>query len=142
MIALVLVGHSIELARGLRSVVHQSAPAVPVELAAGNARQGLGTSAGLVEQALAAALREADGVVVLVDLGSAAMAVEVAIEELASADQARIRVSWAPLVEGAVQAAVEAAGGGTLDAVVAAAERAGGPAKLGGAFPDGRPGHA
>lgn len=142
MIALVLVGHSAELARGLRSVVRQSAPGVPVELAAGSAREGLGTSAELVERALIAALRRADGALVLVDLGSAAMAVEVAVEELAPADRARIRVTWAPFVEGAVQAAVEAAGGASLDEVAAAAERAGGPAKLGGAFPDGRPGPA
>ena len=57
-----------------------------------------------------------DGVVVLFDLGSAVLALEMALEELADVDRARIAVSDGPLVEGAVRAAVEAAGGAALAA--------------------------
>jgi len=74
-----------------------------------------------------------DGAVVLIDLGSAALAVEIAIEELPSADVVRVRVSRGPIVEGAVLAAVESASGASLDAVLAAADRAGGAPKLPGA---------
>ena len=44
----------------------------------------------------------------LFDLGSAALSLELALEELDPADRARVRVSEAPLVEGAVLAAVQA----------------------------------
>jgi dihydroxyacetone kinase DhaKLM complex PTS-EIIA-like component DhaM len=61
---------------------------------------------------------------VLVDLGSAALVAEMAIEQLASARRARIRLTNAPLVEGAVVAAVEASIGSSLDQVTATAEQA------------------
>ena len=50
----------------------------------------------------------ADGVLVLLDLGSAALSLELALEDLDPADRARVRVSEAPLVEGAILAAVQA----------------------------------
>ena len=83
--------------------------------AGGTATGSLGTSSPGILAALREALRASagEGVVVLFDLGSAALALEVALEELADDDRARIAVSDGPLVEGAVRAAVEAAGGAT-----------------------------
>jgi PTS hybrid protein len=52
------------------------------------------------------------------------MAVDLALDELDRADRALVRVTEAPIVEGAVLAAVAAAGGAGVDAVAAAAERA------------------
>ena len=128
MIALALIGHSGELLRALRVMVAQAAPAVPVAIAGGTATGSLGTSSPGILDALRAALRESDGegVVVLFDLGSAALALEIALEDLPDHDRARIAVSDGPLVEGAVRAAVEAAGGASLAQVcaAAAAERA------------------
>jgi dihydroxyacetone kinase phosphotransfer subunit len=124
-VGIVLVGHSAEVVAGLAAMVGQAAPAVPVEVAGGLSGGRLGTSAPDVASALRRALAAArDGVVVLLDLGSAALALEIALEELAPADRARVRVTEAPFVEGAVIAGVAAAGGGDLDVVVAAAERA------------------
>ena len=64
----------------------------------------------------------AAGVAVLVDLGGAEMNAEMAIELLEDGRGERVRVCNAPLVEGAVIAAVEASGGADLAAVCAAAE--------------------
>jgi dihydroxyacetone kinase DhaKLM complex PTS-EIIA-like component DhaM len=53
-----------------------------------------------------------------------------ALEELDDAERARVRVSEAPLVEGAILAAVQASVGASIDDVVAAAEGAASMAKL------------
>ena len=65
----------------------------------------------------------ADGVLVLMDLGSALMSAEFAVELLAD-PSGPVRLSAAPLVEGTVAAAAAAGGGATLDQVAAEAERA------------------
>jgi phosphocarrier protein FPr len=141
MIALALVGHSDELLRALRVMVAQAAPAVPVTIAGGTAIGSLGTSSPGIHEALAAALRasDGDGVVVLFDLGSASLALEIALEELPDGDRARIAVSDGPLVEGAVRAAVEAAGGASLAQVCAVADAERATPKLPPDWPD-RPG--
>jgi PTS hybrid protein len=124
MIALALVGHSPDLLRALAAMLAQAAPAVPVTTAGGSAAGSLGTSSPAIEGALAAALgaSRGEGVVVLFDLGSAAMALEMALEALSLADRRRVLVSRGPLVEGAVAAAVEAAAGASLERVLAAAD--------------------
>jgi PTS hybrid protein len=124
MIALALVGHSPDLLAALAAMLAQAAPAVPVTTAGGSAAGSLGTSSPTIEQELAAALVASggEGVVVLFDLGSAAMALEMALEALPAADRDRIRVSRGPLVEGAVAAAVEAAAGAPLERVLAVAD--------------------
>lgn len=124
MIALALVGHSPDLLRSLAAMIAQAAPAAPVTTAGGSATGSLGTSSPAIEQALAAALvaSDGDGVVVLFDLGSAAMALEMALEALPAADRDRFRVSRGPLVEGAVAAGVEAAAGASLERVLAVAD--------------------
>jgi PTS hybrid protein len=132
MIALALVGHSPELLRGLAAMVAQAAPVVPVVVAGGTASGALGTSSPAIEDALTVALEASggDGVVVVFDLGSAAMALEMALETLPAAARERIRVSRGPLVEGAVAAAVEAATGASLERVLAAGDAERGAEKL------------
>ncbi len=124
MVSLVLVGHSPELLRALRAMVAQAAPEVSVATAGGTAVGNLGTSSSGIRDALRAGLAASGGagVVVLFDLGSAAMALEMALEELPAPDRARVAVSEGPLVEGAVRAAVEAAGGATREQVRIAAD--------------------
>ena len=62
------------------------------------------------------------GVAILVDLGGAETNSEIAVEQMDEQRQGRIVICNAPIVEGAVMAAVEAAGGGGLAEVRAAAE--------------------
>ncbi|NLH06703.1 MAG: PTS mannose transporter subunit IID, partial [Chloroflexi bacterium] len=65
-----------------------------------------------------------DGVLVLLDLGSAVMSAQIAVEMLPADVQSRVQLSEAPLVEGAIIAAVEASLGHDLDKVRAAADAA------------------
>ena len=138
MVSFVLIGHSPDLLRGLRAMVAQAARAVPVAIAGGTAVGNLGTSSPAILAALRAGLAAAgdDGVVVLLDLGSAFMALEMALEQLSSRERARVRVSRGPLVEGAVLAAVEALSGADVDRVLAVADGAAASPKLPDGWPD------
>jgi dihydroxyacetone kinase phosphotransfer subunit len=126
LVGIVLVSHSSLIADGLRDMVAQVAGNdVPVATAGGTDDGRLGTSAPRIVAAIRSTLdRGVDGTLVLLDLGSAALSLEIALEELDPADRARIRVSEAPLVEGAVLAAVQASIGASLDEVAAAAAEA------------------
>jgi len=126
MIGLVLVAHSADVVRGVVAMVMQAAPDVPVDGAGGLSGGRLGTNGLEVAGALRRVLEanDRDGILVLLDLGSASMAVDLALDELDRVDRALVRVTEAPIVEGAVLAAVAAAGGAGVDAVAAAAERA------------------
>ena len=123
---LVLISHSDTLVAGLRDMVVQVAgDEVAVGTAGGTEDGRLGTSAPRIAAALRSTLdASADGVLVLFDLGSAALSLELALEDLDPADRQRVRISEAPLVEGAVLAAVQASVGATLVDVEAAAAAA------------------
>ena len=123
---LVLISHSAGVVDGLRDMVSQVAgDDVIVGIAGGTEDGRLGTSAPRIEAALRLALGgSSEGVVVLFDLGSAALSLELALEELDPADRERVLISEAPLVEGAVLAAVQASIGASLVDVAAAAAAA------------------
>ena len=119
-VSLVLVSHSQQLAEGVRDLAAQMTQGkVRIATAGGTADGRLGTDAtailGAIEQ-----VRSEDGVLVLVDLGSAVLSTQMAIEQLAG-DHGRVVVSNAPFVEGAVIAAVEASIDSDLDRVADAA---------------------
>ncbi|WP_159622275.1 dihydroxyacetone kinase phosphoryl donor subunit DhaM [Ruania rhizosphaerae] len=120
--ALVLVSHSAALAAGAAEVAAQMAPDVAIRPAGGTDDGRIGTSYDLVEQAVTASLEDEAGAVVMVtDLGSAALTAESVLEML---DDERVLLADAPFVEGAVAAAVAAQGGAGGRAVLAAAEEA------------------
>ena len=123
MIGIVVVSHSRALADAAVELATQmtSTDGPTVSVAAG-ADGGLGTDATAVAEALAEAASP-DGVLVLMDLGSAVMSAELAIE-LADLDGVEVRLSAAPLVEGLVAAVVRAAGGADLATVAREAESA------------------
>jgi phosphoenolpyruvate---glycerone phosphotransferase subunit DhaM len=139
LVSLVLVSHSATLVEGLREMVAQVAGAdVRVTTAGGTEDGRLGTSAPRIADAIREAVGEgsgsrANGVLVLLDLGSAALSLEIALEELDEATRSIVRVSEAPLVEGAVIAAVQASTGASLDEVAAAAMTAATMSKFAGA---------
>jgi phosphoenolpyruvate---glycerone phosphotransferase subunit DhaM len=135
LVSLVLVSHSKTLAEGLRDMVVQVAgDDVRVATAGGTADGRLGTNAEAIVHAIRS-VDVGDGVVVLLDLGSAWLSVEMALEELSDAERARVIVSEAPLVEGAVLAAVQASVGASLSQVATAAAGAASMSKAPGGSP-------
>ena len=126
MVGLVLVSHSATLVDGLRDMVSQVAgDGLPVATAGGTDDGRLGTSAPRIADAIRSTFDAgATESLVLLDLGSAALSLELAMEEFDDAERARIRISEAPLVEGAILAAVQASIGASIEDVVVAAEGA------------------
>ncbi len=121
-VSLVIVSHSARLAEGVVELAGQMAQGKVAIAAAGGAIDG---SPGTSMDKVLAALEQVDGpdgILVLLDLGSAVMAAEMAIEAFVA--QHRVMISPAPLVEGAVIAAVEASIGNSLEEVAEAAEAA------------------
>ena len=127
MVGLVLVSHSRELADALvRFVEAAAAVRVPLAVAAGagSAQSGqnaqdapegrLGTDAVAIERAILS-VSGPDGVLVLMDLGSALLAAETALELLPEQTRRGVRLCPAPLVEGAIAAAARIAAGGSLE---------------------------
>ena len=114
-----MVSHSEQLASGLAEMARQVAGDVPIVPAGGSADGGIGTDADRIEAAIEQADR-GDGVLVLADLGSAVLTVRAALGNGAS----HAVLADAPLVEGAIAAAVGASIGLTLEQAVAAAEEA------------------
>lgn len=126
-VGIVLVSHSAKLAEGLAELAAQMAPDVTIVAAGGLSEGGIGTDYDEV----VAATQRADsgaGVVLLYDLGSAQMTADLAVESLA--DPSAAVVVDAPLVEGAIAAAVAAQGGADRQAVAGAAASAGAPPDL------------
>jgi phosphocarrier protein FPr len=122
MVGIVVVSHSRALARAATELagqmVHGSRPAVAI--AAGLDETTLGTDAVQVKEAIEQ-VDSAAGVVVLLDLGSAVLSAELALDLLDDDVRERVVLSPAPLVEGLVAAVVTAAGGGSAAEVAAEA---------------------
>ena len=119
MVGLVVVSHSATAAEGIAEVAAEMGGDTAIE-AAGGDDGDIGTDADRISDGLAAA-DDGDGVVVLVDLGSAVMNAEVAIEM----HDGEAVIADTPVLEGAVNAAVAATDPkATLDSVVEQAEAA------------------
>jgi dihydroxyacetone kinase phosphotransfer subunit len=106
-VGLVLVSHSAKLAEGIAELVGSMQPDLPVRAAGGTEDGRLGTSADLIYRALVE-LDNPDGAVILLDLGSALLSAEIALEWLDAEHRSRVVISDAPLVEGATLVAVNA----------------------------------
>ena len=125
-VGIVVVSHSRALAAAAvalaTEMLHGTEPRIAV--AAGLDETTFGTDA----VAIATAIERVDsdaGVVVLMDLGSAVLSAELALDLLADADaRDRVLLCPAPLVEGLVVAAVAAAGGASRPEVAAEAQAA------------------
>src|SRR3977135_1469076 len=94
---------------------------VVIEEAGGIEDGEIGTDVERVRVAIERAMSD-DGVLVLMDLGSALMSAEMAVELMEGGGRGVL--SEAPLVEGAVAAAAAARGGASLDEVRSEAARA------------------
>lgn len=123
MVGLVIVSHSAKIAEGVVDLAAQMAAGYDGIKAAGGLDDGeIGTDAMRIMTAVEE-VNSGDGVLILCDLGSAIMSAETAIELLEDQD-IQVKIADAPIVEGAIVAAVEAYAGEPLDAVLKAAEDA------------------
>ena len=127
MIHLILVSHHPDIARGIAALAAQmSAAPETIHTAAGidDADNPVGTDAVRIMQTLLEA-DNPDGILILVDLGSAILSAQTALDLLDDpALAARCRISAAPLVEGTISAAVAASSGADLETVAREATQA------------------
>ena len=126
MVGIVVVSHSRHLAESAVELALQMVRGAPppIAIAAGLDDGVLGTDAVRVREAIDE-VASADGVLVVMDLGSAVLSAELALDLDSGAAETRVVLSAAPLVEGLVAAVVLAAAGADLDEVAADARRAG-----------------
>ncbi len=125
-VGFVVVSHSHALGEAARSLAAEMLPGaeVPVEVAAGLDATTFGTDATAISEAVSAVAGTVEQVVVLMDLGSAVLSAELALELVGDDVRERVLLCPAPLVEGLVVGAVAAAGGADGEQVVAEAARA------------------
>jgi PTS hybrid protein len=122
-VGIVLVSHSAPLAEGAAELAGQvSGSGVIIGTAGGTDDGRIGTSIDKVERAVRLADSGA-GVVIVPDLGSSVLTVRALLAD-AEDLPAQVVMADAPFVEGAVAAAVTAAGGGDIKAVLEAAQEA------------------
>jgi phosphoenolpyruvate-protein phosphotransferase/dihydroxyacetone kinase phosphotransfer subunit len=118
MVGLVLVSHSAQLAEGTAVLAREMGGRdVAIATAGGLDDEGqIGTDAMRVVAAIDAVWSK-DGVLVVMDLGSAVLSAEMGLDLLDPERRARVVLSDAPFVEGAVAAAVAAKLGRPLEEV-------------------------
>ncbi|MCR5403869.1 MAG: PTS-dependent dihydroxyacetone kinase phosphotransferase subunit DhaM [Butyrivibrio sp.] len=121
MVGLVIVSHSYKIAEGIKDLTDQIAAAHKgIVCAGGMEDKSIGTDATRIMEAVKKA-DDGDGVVLLADLGSGVMSAETAIELLED-ENIDVRLADAPIVEGAIAAAVSAVCGSGIDEVIKQAE--------------------
>ena len=126
MVGLVIVSHSEKVAQGVVELCRQMAAETPMAAAGGLPDGGIGTDFQRIYDAVEQVAGD-DGVAVFFDLGSALMTAEMVLEEFPDKN---IQLGAAPIVEGAVAAAVTAAAGLPREAVIDAARDAAQTPKL------------
>ena len=120
MVGLVLVSHSRQLAEATLGLVRAMSGAdVPVAIAAGagDDHKELGTDAVEISEAITSVFSD-DGVVVLMDMGSAVLSAEMALDFLDDSIRGKVRLCPSSFVEGAVAAGVAAKIGGRINDVL------------------------
>lgn len=113
MVGIVIVSHSKRLAEGVVEISRMMAKNSLIEAAGGLENGDLGTSYEKISSAIEKIYSD-DGVIVLMDIGSAVLTTEMVLEDL---NRPNVRMIDCPLVEGAVLAAVEASGGHSIDEI-------------------------
>lgn len=114
MVAFVVVSHSEKLAEGVADLTKMVAREVKVLPAGGLPDGSFGTSFDRILDAVTEAMNP-DGVIVLMDLGSAVMTAEMVMETL---DTESVSLADCPLVEGAVTGAILASTGADRELIM------------------------
>ncbi|MDR1137285.1 MAG: PTS mannose transporter subunit IID, partial [Synergistaceae bacterium] len=114
MVGILVVSHSADAAKGIRDIaagISGAGDDVQIVGVGGNDEGGLGVSVGKIFDALSEMLPKTDGVLIVPDLGSSILSSRTALGLLAPEDAARAVIADAPILEGAMMAAIEASGG-------------------------------
>jgi len=124
MVGIVVVSHSVKVAEGICELAGQmAAPGQKLIAAGGMADGSIGTDAFKIQTAIEAA-NSGDGVLVMVDLGSAVISAELAVDMLGGDWQDKVSIADAPILEGTIAAAVDASISQPLASVLATAQGA------------------
>ena len=121
MVGIVVVAHSQKLAEGTKELAEQMVHGKVHIVAAGGVSDVIGTDSIRIKNGIEKVYSE-DGVLILVDFGSAVLSSKAAIELVGPDKKDKILIANAPLVEGTFVAAVEASTGKSLEEVKKAAE--------------------
>lgn len=114
MVGIVIVSHSENLAKSVVELTTMMAADAPIAAAGGLEDGSFGTSFTRIQEAIESVYSE-DGVIVLMDLGSAVMTTEMVIEMM---EDKKVAMADCPLVEGAVVASVDSVGGMDFDTIM------------------------
>lgn len=118
MLGILIISHSDKIAEGAKEVAEQMMQAeVDIRAVGGTADGEIGTDVDSIESVIKDMNIDA-GIIVLADLGSAVMSFDLVYDFLSEAEQSKIKLANAPIVEGAVLAAIEASLGKDMEAVL------------------------
>ena len=114
MVGFVIVSHSRTLADGVVELTSMMADGVPIRAAGGLDDGSFGTSYEKIANAIDEIYSD-DGVIMLMDMGSAVMTAEMVLESM---PERKLVLADCPLVEGAVAATVSAIAGSSMEEIL------------------------
>ena len=126
MVGLVIVSHSAKLAEGVVDLSRMMAKTAPIAAAGGLEDGSFGTSFEKISNAIDEVYSD-DGVILLMDMGSAVMTAELVIESM---EGRKLAMADCPVAEGAVTGSIDAEAGMTLEEILADLEQVGTLKKL------------
>ena len=126
MVGIVIVSHSKNLADSVVEFTGLMAPDAKIAAAGGMEDGGFGTSFEKIQKAIESVYLE-EGVIVLMDMGSAVMTTEMVLDMF---EPDTVKMADCPLVEGAVVATINAVSGMKMDEILAALSQVAGTPKF------------
>lgn len=121
MIGIVIVSHSSKVAEGIKDIADQMNDGSVTLIAAGGADNGrIGTNTLKILEALEQ-LKDSKSILVFVDLGSASMSSQMAIDMLDEEIKNKIMIVDAPLIEGVIAATIQATTTDDIESVISTA---------------------
>lgn len=126
MVGIVIVSHSKNLADSVAEFTGLMAPDAKIAAAGGMEDGSFGTSFEKIQKAIESVYSE-EGVIVLMDMGSAVMTTEMVLDLF---EPDTVKMADCPLVEGAVVATIDAVSGMKMDEILAALSQVAGTPKF------------
>lgn len=126
MVGIVIVSHSKNLADSVVEFTGLMAPDANIAAAGGMEDGSFGTSFEKIQKAIKSVYSE-EGVIVLMDMGSAVMTTEMVLDMF---EPDTVKMADCPLVEGAVVATINAVSGMKMDEILAALSQVAGTPKF------------